>query len=282
MSVATSGYGELDFEKVGARTVVRTAFARNPLRLLTPRNHGVGAWVYTSTFGGGLVGGDHIDIRVHVRSHATAVILSQSTTKIYRSPAGTSQSIEGRVEAGGFLAMIPDAVSCFAESSFEQRQSYELAAGASLVLVDSMNCGRSGSGERWLFDRYRSQIRVSRNQKPIFLESLLLDSRAGELASRGGRFNAHCMLLLTGPELAEARSELLASVGQAHQYMSGACGGAQSRVRAEMVVSASPLGDDGVLLRLAATSSEQLTRAVRGFLDFLPRKLGDDPWQRKW
>ncbi|HYO54785.1 hypothetical protein [Archangium sp.] len=35
-----AGDARLAFERVGNRTVVRTALAHSPLRLLTPRNHG--------------------------------------------------------------------------------------------------------------------------------------------------------------------------------------------------------------------------------------------------
>src|SRR5687768_3060300 len=55
-----AGDARLGFERVGNRTVVRTALAHSPLRLLTPRNHGHAAWVYTSSLGGGLVDGDHL------------------------------------------------------------------------------------------------------------------------------------------------------------------------------------------------------------------------------
>src|SRR5207248_157466 len=66
------GAGRLVFERVGPRSVVRSAFAASPLRLLTPRNHGQAAWAYTSSLGGGLVDGD--EIRIDVRIGDRAVI----------------------------------------------------------------------------------------------------------------------------------------------------------------------------------------------------------------
>ena len=42
------GSGKLALERVGAATVLRTARASSPLRLLTPRNHGHGAWVFAA------------------------------------------------------------------------------------------------------------------------------------------------------------------------------------------------------------------------------------------
>src|SRR5207245_10808543 len=52
--------GHLAFERAGTATALRRAYAESPLRLLTPRNHGNAAWVYTSTLGGGLLDGDGV------------------------------------------------------------------------------------------------------------------------------------------------------------------------------------------------------------------------------
>jgi hypothetical protein len=49
----------------------------------------------------------------------------------------------------------------------------------------------------------------------------------------------------------------------------------------EVLFSASKLGSDGTLVRLASASTEELSRATRDFLGFLPERLGDNPWTRK-
>ena len=54
------------------------------------------------------------------------------------------------------------------------------------------------------------------------------------------------------------------------------------RRRASVVEAASPLGEDGALLRVAATSVEEATLALRERLRSLPQLLGDDPLARKW
>ena len=51
--------------------------------------------------------------------------------------------------------------------------------------------------------------------------------------------------------------------------------------RAALIPSVSPLGTDGLLLRAAAVSVEELLRTTRAWLSFLPPLLGDDPWARR-
>ena len=42
-----------------------------------------------------------------------------------------------------------------------------------------------------------------------------------------------------------------------------------------------PLGEDALLIRMAAVSGEALVHRIRAQLSFLPRLLGDDPWARR-
>src|SRR4051812_44461114 len=86
------GMGVAEFSLVGGRSVVTRAAATSPLRLLTPRNAGTGAWLITSSFGGGLLAGDELALSIDVKAGATAYVGSQSSTKVYRCPPGRSSS----------------------------------------------------------------------------------------------------------------------------------------------------------------------------------------------
>ena len=77
-----AGSGLVVIAANAGQSVVSRLSASSPLRLLTPKNHGRAAWVYTSTFGGGLVGGDRIRLDVQVGSGAVVFLSTQSATKV--------------------------------------------------------------------------------------------------------------------------------------------------------------------------------------------------------
>jgi urease accessory protein len=140
---ARPGTGFLDIARVGPRSVVLRAYATSPLRLLTPRNHGAAAWVYASSYGGGLLGGDALRLRLNIGAEASAFVSSQASTKIYRSGDSSSSShLTADVAAGGHLVLWPDPVVCYAGSAFRQTQRIDLAHNAALVLVDTVSSGR--------------------------------------------------------------------------------------------------------------------------------------------
>ena len=133
---ARPGRGRVAVERIGGRSVVCRAWATSPLRLLTPRNHGHAAWVYTSSHGGGLVDGDDVAVEASVGPGAAAFLSTQSATKVYRSPRGTRTALDADVGEGGLLVAAPDAVVCFAGSRYRQTQRIALSPGGRLVLVD--------------------------------------------------------------------------------------------------------------------------------------------------
>jgi urease accessory protein len=269
--VTAPGEGALRFVRSGARTVLHTARARSPLKLLLPQNHGHGAWVYLASFGGGLVDGDAVALTVDVERGGCVVIGTQASTKVYRSPRGTTHHVSAHVATDALLALVPDPVSCFAGSRYQQHVDVRLEnESASLVLVDSLTCGRVASGERWALARYASRIQVSMADRVIAMDAALLDPEQGDVATRMGRFDALTTIVVAGPRARVVREAMLASSSTAPSS------------DASLLRSATPLGSDAALGRIAASSAQEAAAAVRALLVPLAGELGDDPFRRRW
>jgi urease accessory protein len=265
------GRGLLAIDRLGTRSVVTRAFATSPLRLLTPRNRGGAAWIYTSSYGGGLVDGDQLDISIEVRDGAAAFVSSQASTKVYRSPRGTSSEVRGRVGNGGLLIVAPDPVVCFAGARYRQAQRFHVADGGALIVVDTLLSGRCAAGERWAFGEYRSLVEVTTGGRLLVHDAMALRQSDGALEPRLGRFNVLALAVLVGHPLRREVERLLAA--SAAQPVAR---------RADQLIAAAPLANDGCIVRIAGTSSEEVGRTLRSLLGCVPERLGDDPWTRKW
>lgn len=270
------GRGVVSVEAWDGRSVVTRAYATSPLRLLMPRNHGRGAWIYTSSYGGGLVDGDAIDVDVDVRPDACAWLSTQASTKVYRSRLGTSTTLAARVGERGLLVAAPDPVVCYAASRYRQSQHFELASTASLIVVDWVTSGRRASGERWVFDEYTSRVEARVDSTLVVYDRVVLRGEDGNLAARMGRFDVLAIVLVIGRPLCERAAAIVADVADAPLVR-----------RAERLTSASmlaprALGEIGCMVRIAAGSVEDAGRTIRRCLSFVPELLGDDPWARKW
>ncbi len=284
------GQAAITFSRIGERTVVRRAFSTSPLKLLNPINHGAphpdplpaqrgegdaqrrvrgaAAWVYLASYGGGLVDGDALRIDIDVERGAAAVISTQASTKIYRSPRGTSQTLHAEVADDALLVLAPDPVVCFAQSSYVQEQEIRLAPRAALVLVDWLMGGRVARGERWQLDRYDSVTQIWCGERRLLYDALRLTPEDGDVAVRMGRFNTLLSVVVAGVAEASRIQQEIAAM--------------PLDKRADLLISASPLRDAALIVRIASTSTERAAQTLRRLLAFLPPLLGDDPWSRKW
>ena len=251
--------------------MVRRVYATSPLRLLTPRNHGHAAWIYTSSYGGGLVDGDDIHVRASVGAGAAAFLSTQSATKVYRSPRGTRVALDADVREGGLLVAAPDAVICFAGSRYRQTQRLSIAGDGALVLLDCVTSGRRESGERWVFEEYVSRTTIRVDGRLVVHDALALRAGDGRLAERFGQYDVLAVAVLIGRTLDEEAGRLDARV-RAEPVQRGG----------ERLVACAPLDGGGCVLRIAGRTLEAVDGAVRDWLDFVPRLLGDSPWARKW
>lgn len=270
-SATVPGLGRLSVEPSGSRSVVTRVYASSPLKFLTPSNHGHAAWVYTSTYGGGLVNGDIVSIEVDVKDAAMAFLSTQSSTKVYPSPAGASSRLRASVGSDAVLVAVPDPTVCFAEARYRQVQEIDLDRLGSLVLVDWMTCGRRASGERWEFDAYDTRLVVTVDGRIVMYDGLRLAADDGALGDRLGELNVLATVVLIGPKLTADSRRTMAHI-QASPIVRGA----------DPFVTVAAVGDVGCVVRIAGRSVEDVGRRIADMLSFVPAMLGDDPWRRKW
>lgn len=265
-----AGSGALRVAVVAGESAAVGCRSSTPLRLLLPRPRGRTVWAVAASHGGGLVGGDHVALEVEVGEGAKACLTTQAQTKVYRS-AGLSgrQSTRARVGRGGLLALLPEPVSAYAGSSFEQSQRFELADGASLVLLDAFTAGRSARGERWAFRAFATVNEVTVGGRLVLADGLRLAAGEGpEVAARMAGRELLATVVLLGPQVAPAAAALLADLA------------ARPAEAGPVLAAASPLRD-GIYLRLASTDVESGLAALRAALSFLPALLGEDPLSRR-
>jgi urease accessory protein len=262
------------FGRCAGNTVVKDAFATNPVKLFTTRGVTSTCWVCAANYGGGLVGGDAIRLHLELAAGTRAVLGTQASTKVYRSLRPASQHVTASVADDALLVLVPDPIVCFAHAHFSQQQRVDLDRAGNLVLVDWIASGRHASGERWAFRHYSSRLDVRREGRRILYDTLLLNQEDGCIKERLGAFDVCLTAIVTGPLVAAAAAAIVRGISE------------RAIERGAPVVHAAwELPDGGALLRIVGsggTAVEHVGTAVRQQLCFLSELLGDDPFSRKW
>lgn len=270
---AADRVGRLAIERVAGRSRVVSNRAGDPLKVLTPRRTGPAAWAYVSTFGGGLVAGDVVNLEMSVGPGAVGVLTSQASTKVYHAMdgEGASQTLRAAVADDATLIVAPEPLVCFRDAIYEQQQTIEIAATGNLVLLDWFTCGRLAMDERWAFERYATRNRIIRDGRLVLNDALVLDRTDGAIddAYRVGRYNCFATVAITGPKVkpgGEAWSEQI---------------GREPIARGASVMTGASVFDWGTAVRLAGESTEAVERVLREGLDFLRPMLRAGLWDRR-
>lgn len=81
--------GKVVVEKVGGKSTVTRCFSKYPLKFIVPCKAGPcktdSVWIYSLTYGGGIVSGDSISCEFEIGDGCTTVFTTQASTKVYKS-----------------------------------------------------------------------------------------------------------------------------------------------------------------------------------------------------
>lgn len=255
-AAAPTGRLALTLAPRGRRTVAVRQFHEGALRVLRPHHldgSGQPCFVVVNP-GGGYLGGDRYELDVAVEAAGTALVTTQSATKVYRTPAAAArQDVRFVLGPGAVLEYLPDQLIAYEDADYVQSTTVSMDPSACLVAGEVVTPGWAPDGTVF---RYRSVVlrtEVVMDGRTVVLDNLRL--RPGEDAVDGlgfleGRTHLGSLLVVdprVDPALVERVHELLAA---AEQRLPGLrCG-----------VSGLPV--PGLVVRVLGPGSEELTELL--------------------
>jgi len=177
--------------KIGERTRCRELHERGSLRVRFPNASTDDLEAVLINTAGGIAGGDRFAVEIMAEAGAAVVAGTAAAEKVYRSSGSpASLSIRLDVGSGARLAWLPQETILFDNGIIDRRIDIDLAADASLVLVEGLVFGRSAMGETVMNGTLIDRWRVRRNGRLVFAETTRLKgpiaSRLSEPAVAGG------------------------------------------------------------------------------------------------
>lgn len=143
------GHLHLHYRRDGERTVAHDRHD-GPLRVLKalhPEGPAVCHHVLVHP-PGGIVGGDRLDVELHVAPGAHALVTTPGATRFYRSTGEAAvQHVDARVDAGARLEWLPLEAIAFSGCRAENRLRFALADGAEMIGADLLALGLPAASE---------------------------------------------------------------------------------------------------------------------------------------
>jgi urease accessory protein len=160
-----------------------------PLRVqrpFYPEGNGT-SHVYVLHPPGGVVGGDHLEVRVSTRDQARAVVTNPAATKLYRSDgrvAKVRQSLS--VASGSLLEWLPQETIVFDGANAELTTQVHLDGTSQFLGWDVLCLGRPAAKEKFSTGRLIQSLEVWRDALPLYLERAEFGEGAALLGAEWG------------------------------------------------------------------------------------------------
>ena len=156
-----------------------------PLRLRFPRLAEDALEAILINTGGGIAGGDRLEIAVEAGEGTRVALTSQAAEKIYRS-TGPAARITLRLAArsGARLDWLPQETILFDHARVARTLDAEVSTAASLTICEAIVFGRTAMDERVRSGAWRDQWRIRRDGKLVFADALTLDGSIEKILAR--------------------------------------------------------------------------------------------------
>ncbi|BFH68159.1 urease accessory protein UreD [Paenibacillus dendritiformis] len=213
--VPWTGQLELKVEQRGGRSAASRQYHQGAYKIARPIYPDESGQVhyYVMNPGGGYVGGDRYRMELELGEGASALLTTQSSTKIYRTPeVPVFQLTRIALEAGSYLEWLPDSVIGYRGSRYRQQTDIRMDRSAALILGEIVTPGWSPDGEHFSYDEIALKTMIEMGGVPVLSDHLRL--RPGDQAIRGlGRMDGHThvgSLFVIGPLATRAFIEEMA------------------------------------------------------------------------
>jgi urease accessory protein len=150
-----------------------------------------------------MVPGDRLDIDINISAHASALITTPASGKVYdvgERALPQRQRIHAHVAAGGTLEWLPQDTLFFNGARYAGDTTIHLQGDAQTILWDIATLGRRAGNHPFIEGQVTQHLALYRDGNPLLLERISLDASSPLLDAPWGLGGARCWgtLIATG------------------------------------------------------------------------------------
>ncbi|WP_223650493.1 urease accessory protein UreD [Hymenobacter psoromatis] len=199
----TQPWSALTVAQVREQSRLVASRSLQPLKIINPKSPGPACHAVLASYGGGLVAGDRIALRVRCEADSRLLLTTQANTRIFKSIDGSQaeQLTEGHLAENALAVVLPDPLVPQAASRYRQAQHWHLAPTATLLLADWWHAGRTDAGEAFAFTTFATELRVSVAGRLALLDRFALrpEEHLATSPATFGAYRSALSIYLVGP-----------------------------------------------------------------------------------
>jgi urease accessory protein len=137
---------------------------------------------------GGIVGGDVLELNVHLKDNSKGLVSTPAATKFYRSTGRLAKQIQSiEMDSDCELEWLPQETLFFDEAVVENNLSFHLKdANSKLIAWDIVGLGRPARGEGFENGILNQSLELMIDDSLVFVDRLKIDKESLILNSKAG------------------------------------------------------------------------------------------------
>lgn len=163
-------------KRAGAVTTLDRLHQSGSFKCLFPRPTSLGFEAVLLNTAGGVTGGDQFSLSVHAAKGTTMTLTTQTCERAYKAQPDQTGKLRNHLNVGpgARINWLPQETILFNGSALDRRLNVDLAADASLLMVEPLIFGRPAMGEVLRNLRIRDRIEIRREGRPLFMDAMTL------------------------------------------------------------------------------------------------------------
>ncbi|WP_224998895.1 urease accessory protein UreD [Cesiribacter sp. SM1] len=276
----------IEAESVQNRTVLVSSKSLQPLKILNPESHSTCCHVVLSNYGGGMVAGDAIKLKLSCGANTHFVMTTQANSRIFKSLNGAvaTQEIDGSLEEKGVAVVFSDPVVLQEKSRYRQYQRWHIAPDALLFVVDWLSSGRADVGEQYKFSSYLSEMEVRQGEKLVLLDRFAFspEEHIAGAPANFGRYQTVLSAYLVGSTADMRFEQLSAGLNRLKEKEQPGLGA--DLAQKDYLLSFTKAREGVYVLRAGAKSRTAMQPVIEAMMNLLAAEsiLGYNPFSRKF
>ena len=217
--VRTAGRLEVRYIFADGATRIDALTEYGGYRLRFPTTHAAHIESSQINSGGGVVGGDSLDVTLHVGAGATAVHSTATAERIYRSigpPARMNLVLQ--LQDGARLDWLPQEAILYSGARLHRRFDVDMAPDARLLMAEIVVFGRVAHCEVPGMGELRDHWRIRRGGRLVFAEAVRLDGHVADILARpavAGGARSTGIVVAVSPDAEDRLGAVRAALGGA-------------------------------------------------------------------
>lgn len=182
------------YQLIQKKTQLHSLYQQEPLRALFPTHtsSGVMDTVLINTTGG-IAGGDHHAISIHMGEKTEGLITTQAAEKIYRSLGLDSEiNLSLFLDPESWLEWIPQETILFNNARLRRQSCIHTSSTSRLMAGEILILGRTAHNERIKAGLLHDHREIYRDGKLIWVDALHLEDEIEDVLNHPASFNKAC------------------------------------------------------------------------------------------